>query len=170
MEDVIFAGSSARQPVGVAEVDLVLDNSDETLPLEFTEVTITRRMYRSGESEYLVNQSPCRLMDIHELLHDSGLGKDTHSISSQGQLDEILNSKPEDRRQLIEEAAGVLKHKKRKERALRKLKSMDGHIDAATSGKRAVVYAHMPSYAVRLAGGLQIDVLIIEIVQPAELL
>ena len=129
MEDVIFAGSSARQAVGVAEVDLVLDNSCGTLPLEFNEVTITRRMFRNGESEYLVNNSPCRLMDVHELLHDSGLGRDTHSIISQGRLDEILNSRPEDRRSLIEEAAGVLKHKKRKERAIRKLLAMDTHLD-----------------------------------------
>jgi chromosome segregation protein len=131
MEDVIFAGSSARQAVGVAEVDLVLDNSDGTLPLEFTEVTVTRRMFRNGESEYLVNQTPARLMDIQELLHDSGLGRDTHSIISQGRLDEILNSRPEDRRSLIEEAAGVLKHKKRKDRALRKLANMDAHIERA---------------------------------------
>jgi len=131
MEDVIFAGSSARQAVGVAEVDLVLDNSDGTLPLEFTEVTVTRRMYRSGESEYLLNNSPCRLMDVQDLLHDSGLGRDTHSIISQGRLDEILNSRPEDRRSLIEEAAGVLKHKKRKERALRKLTSMDSNLERA---------------------------------------
>jgi chromosome segregation protein len=131
MEDVIFAGSSARKAVGICEVDLVLDNSDHALPLEFDEITITRRMFRSGESEYLVNQSPTRLMDIQDLLSDSGLGRDTHSIISQGRLDEILNSKPEDRRILIEEAAGIRKHKKRKERALRKLKSMDGHIDAA---------------------------------------
>ncbi|MDZ4654586.1 MAG: chromosome segregation protein SMC [Coriobacteriia bacterium] len=129
MEDVVFAGSSARQAVGIAEVDLVLDNSQGTLPLEFHEVTITRRMFRNGESEYLINQSPCRLMDIQELLHDSGLGRDTHSIISQGRLDEVLSSKPEDRRALIEEAAGVLKHKKRKERALRKLTSMDVHLD-----------------------------------------
>jgi len=129
MEDVIFAGSSARQAVGVAEVDLVLDNSDGTLPLEFHEVTITRRMFRNGESEYLINQSPCRLMDIHELLHDSGMGRDTHSIISQGRLDEVLNSRPEERRALIEEAAGVLKHKKRKERALRKLRNMDAHLE-----------------------------------------
>jgi chromosome segregation protein len=129
MEDVIFAGSSARQPVGVAEADLVLDNSDATLPLEFDEVTITRRMFRNGESEYLLNQSPCRLMDVQELLHDTGLGRDTHSIISQGRIDELLNSRPEDRRSLIEEAAGVLKHKKRKERALRKLTSMDVHLD-----------------------------------------
>jgi len=131
MEDVIFAGSSARQAVGIAEVDLVLDNTDGTLPLEFAEVTISRRMYRSGESEYLINNSPCRLMDVHDLLHDSGLGRDTHSIISQGRLDEILNSRPEDRRALIEEAAGVLKHKKRKERALRKLASMDANLERA---------------------------------------
>jgi chromosome segregation protein len=131
MEDVIFAGSSARQAVGVAEVDLVLDNSDGTLPLEFSEVTVTRRMYRNGESEYLLNSSPCRLMDVQDLLHDSGLGRDTHSIISQGRLDEILNSRPEDRRSLIEEAAGVLKHKKRKERALRKLGSMDANLERA---------------------------------------
>src|SRR5512133_3575151 len=131
MEDVIFAGSSARQAVGVAEVDLVLDNSDGTLPLEFSEVTITRRMYRNGESEYMINGAPCRLMDVYELLHDSGLGRDTHSIISQRRLDEVLNSRPEDRRALIEEAAGVLKHTKRKERALRKLSSMDSHLDRA---------------------------------------
>jgi len=131
MEDVIFAGSSARQPVGVAEVDLVLDNSDGTLPLEFTEVTVTRRMYRNGESEYLINNAPTRLMDIQDLLSDSGLGRDTHSIISQGRLDEVLNSRPEDRRSLIEEAAGVLKHKKRKERALRKLSAMDAHLERA---------------------------------------
>lgn len=131
MEDVIFAGSSARQAVGVAEVSLTLDNGDGTLPLEFNEVTITRRMYRSGESEYLLNNAPCRLMDVQDLLHDSGLGRDTHSIISQGRLDEILNSRPEDRRALIEEAAGVLKHKKRKERALRKLTTMDANLERA---------------------------------------
>ncbi len=129
MEDVIFAGSSARKPVGVAEVDLVLDNSDGTVPIDFTEITITRRMYRNGESEYYLNQSPARLMDIQDLLSDTGLGRDTHSIISQGRLDSVLNSKPEDRRSLIEEAAGILKHKKRKERALSKLKSMEGHAD-----------------------------------------
>jgi chromosome segregation protein len=131
MEDVIFAGSSARSAVGVAEVDLVLDNTDETLPLEFTEVTISRRMYRSGESEYLINQTPARLMDVQDLLHDSGLGRDTHSIISQGRLEEILNSRPEDRRTLIEESAGVLKHKKRKERAVRKLSGLDAHLERA---------------------------------------
>lgn len=128
MEDVIFSGSSARKPVGVAEVTLVLDNSDHMLPVDFDEVAITRRMYRSGESEYLINSSPCRLMDIQDILHDSGLGKDTHSIISQGKLDAILQSRPEERRALIEEAAGISKHKRRKERALKKIKSMDEHL------------------------------------------
>lgn len=131
MEDVIFSGSSARQPVGVAEVTLVLDNSDHLLPVDFNEVAITRRMYRSGESEYLINQSPCRLMDIQDILHDSGLGKDTHSIISQGKLDAILQSRPEERRSLIEEAAGISKHKRRKERALKKIASMDAHLTRA---------------------------------------
>ena len=125
MEDVIFAGSSARQAVGLAEVDLVLDNSDGTLPLDFNEVVITRRMYRSGESEYLVNGSQTRLMDVLDILNDSGLGRDTHSIISQGSLQNVLRARPEDRRLLIEEAAGILKHKKRKERSGRKLKNMD---------------------------------------------
>ncbi len=125
MEDVIFAGSSARQAVSLAEVDLVLDNSDGTLPLDFTEVVITRRMYRSGDSEYLINGSPSRLMDVLDILNDSGLGRDTHSIISQGSLQHMLQARPEDRRVLIEEAAGILKHKKRKERAGRKLKNMD---------------------------------------------
>ena len=105
MEDVIFSGSSARQPVGVAEVTLVLDNADHVLPVDFDEVAITRRMYRSGESEYLINQSPCRLMDIQDILHDSGLGKDTHSIISQGKLDAILQSRPEERRTLVSTSA-----------------------------------------------------------------
>ncbi len=131
MEDVIFSGSSARQAVGVAEVTLVLDNSDHMLPVDFNEVAVTRRMYRSGESEYLINSSPCRLMDIQDILHDSGLGKDTHSIISQGKLDAILQSRPEERRALIEEAAGISKHKRRKERALKKIKSMDEHLTRA---------------------------------------
>jgi len=131
MEDVIFAGSSARAAVGVAEVDLVLDNSDGVLPLEFSEVTITRRMYRSGESEYLINQSPTRLLDIIDLLHDTGLGRDAHSIISQGRLAEVLEARPETRRALIEEAAGTLKHKRRKERALRRLSGLDEKLQRA---------------------------------------
>ena len=138
MEDVIFSGSSARQPVGVAEVTLVLDNSDHLLPVEFNEVAITRRMYRSGESEYLINSSPCRLMDIQDILHDSGLGKDTHSIISQGKLDAILQSRPEERRALVEEAAGISKHKRRKERALKKIKSMDEHLTRARDINREI--------------------------------
>lgn len=138
MEDVIFSGSSARKPVGVAEVTLVLDNADHVLPVDFDEVAITRRMYRSGESEYLINQSPCRLMDIQDILHDSGLGKDTHSIISQGKLDAILQSRPEERRALIEEAAGISKHKRRKERAAKKIKSMDEHLVRARDVSREV--------------------------------
>ena len=138
MEDVIFSGSSARQPVGVAEVTLVLDNADHTLPVDFNEVAITRRMYRSGESEYLINSSPCRLLDIQDILHDSGLGKDTHSIISQGKLDAILQSRPEERRTLIEEAAGISKHKRRKERALKKIKSMDEHLTRARDINREI--------------------------------
>ncbi|MDM8270429.1 chromosome segregation protein SMC [Thermophilibacter provencensis] len=131
MEDVIFSGSSARGAVGVAEVTLVLDNSDHTLPIDFNEVGITRRMYRSGESEYLINGSPSRLMDVQDILHDSGLGKDTHSIISQGKLDSILSSRPEERRALIEEAADISKHRRRKERSERKLASMDENLARA---------------------------------------
>ncbi|MEC4183371.1 chromosome segregation protein SMC [Adlercreutzia sp. R21] len=128
MEDVIFAGSSARKATGLAEVDLVLDNSDGTLPVDFNEVAITRRMYRNGESEYLINGTVARRMDVLDILHDSGLGTGTHSIISQGSLDSILQSKPEDRRALIEEAAGVLKHKQRKAKSERKLANMDAHL------------------------------------------
>jgi len=128
MEDIIFSGSAARKAVSIAEVDLVLDNSDHTLPVEFDEVVITRRMFRSGESEYLVNGVVSRRLDVLDILHDTGLGTGTHSIISQGSLDSILQSRPEDRRALIEEAAGVLKHKQRKEKSARKLASMDNHL------------------------------------------
>ncbi len=128
MEDVIFAGSSARKAVSVAEVELVLDNSDGTLPVDYAEVSIGRRMYRSGESEYLINGVVARRMDVLDILHDSGLGTGTHSIISQGHLASILASKPEDRRALIEEAAGVLKHKQRKAKSERKLERMDDHL------------------------------------------
>ena len=128
MEDVIFAGSSTRKKVGMAEVNLVLDNSDGTLPIDYDEVSITRRMYRSGDSEYLINGTLCRRLDVLDILHDSGLGTGTHSIISQGHLDSVLQSRPEDRRALIEEAAGVLKHKQRKARSERKLERMDQHL------------------------------------------
>lgn len=128
MEDVIFAGSSARKATGVAEVELVLDNSDSTLPVDFEEVSISRRMYRSGESEYLINGTVARRMDVLDILHDSGLGSGTHSIISQGSLDSILRSDASDRRALIEEAAGVLKHKQRKARSERKIERMENHV------------------------------------------
>ena len=138
MEDVVFCGSKSRKPVSVAEVTLVLDNADHTLPIDFTEVGITRRMYRSGESEYLVNGAPARLMDVQDILHDSGLGKDTHSIISQGRLDTVLASRPEERRALIEEAAGISKHRRRKERSLRKLADMDANLVRARDLARAM--------------------------------
>ena len=136
MEDVVFAGSSSRNPVNVAEVDLVLDNSDHVLPVDFEEVAITRRMYRSGESEYLINGAPARLLDITDILHDTGLGKDTHSIISQGKLDQILMSRPQERRSLIEEAAGISKHKRRREKAVKRLASMDENLNRALDLQR----------------------------------
>src|SRR5689334_23435861 len=129
MEDVIFAGTSGRAPLGRAEVTLTIDNGDGALPIDYTEVSITRRMYRSGESEYEINGDACRLLDIQELLSDSGIGREMHVIVGQGQLDSVLHAKPEDRRTFIEEAAGVLKHRKRKEKALRKLESMQANLN-----------------------------------------
>ena len=128
MADVIFAGTPGRPPLGRAEVQLTIDNSDGALPLDYTEVTIGRLMYRSGESEYSVNGSPCRLLDVQELLSDSGIGRELHVVVGQGQLDAVLGARPEDRRAFIEEAAGVLKHRKRKEKALRKLETMTGNL------------------------------------------
>ncbi|MBZ5737058.1 chromosome segregation protein SMC [Nocardioides mangrovi] len=128
MDDVIFAGTSGRPPLGRAEVVLTIDNSDGALPIEYAEVTISRTMFRSGGSEYAINGSPCRLLDVQELLSDSGIGREMHVIVGQGQLDTILHATPEDRRGFIEEAAGVLKHRKRKEKALRKLDSTDGNL------------------------------------------
>lgn len=128
MEDVIFAGTSGRPPLGRAEVMLTIDNSDGALPIEYAEVTISRTMFRSGGSEYAINGNPCRLLDVQELLSDSGIGREMHVIVGQGQLDTILHATPEDRRGFIEEAAGVLKHRKRKEKALRKLDSTEGNL------------------------------------------
>lgn len=132
MEDVIFAGTSSRAPLGRAEVTVTIDNSDNALPIEYTEVSITRRMFRDGASEYEINGSSCRLMDVQELLSDSGIGREMHVIVGQGKLDEILQSRPEDRRAFIEEAAGVLKHRKRKEKALRKLDAMSANLARLT--------------------------------------
>ena len=129
MEDVIFAGSSKRSAVSVAEVSLVLDNSDGLLPIEYNEVSVSRRLYRSGESEYLINGVNARRLDVLDILHDSGIGTDTNSIISQGHLDSILQSKPVDRRTLIEEAAGVLKHKQRKLRSQRKIERMNANLE-----------------------------------------
>ena len=128
MEDVIFAGTAGRPPLGRAEVSLTIDNSDGALPIEYAEVTISRTMFRSGGSDYAINSQPCRLLDVQELLSDSGIGREMHVIVGQGQLDTILHATPEDRRGFIEEAAGVLKHRKRKEKALRKLESCDGNL------------------------------------------
>ncbi len=121
MEDVIFAGTSSRPPLGRAEVSLTIDNSSGKLPVDLVEVTITRTLFRSGDSEYAINGAPCRLLDIQELLGDSGVGRQQHMIIGQGQLDTVLNARPEDRRAIIEEAAGVLKHRRRRERAERRL-------------------------------------------------
>ncbi|WP_165502902.1 chromosome segregation SMC family protein, partial [Actinomadura fibrosa] len=128
MEDVIFAGTANRAPLGRAEVVLTIDNSDGALPIDYTEVTISRLMFRSGSSEYAINGDSCRLLDIQELLSDSGIGREMHVIIGQGQLDRVLHSGPEGRRAVIEEAAGVLKHRKRKEKALRKLDAMQGNL------------------------------------------
>jgi chromosome segregation protein len=129
MEDVIFAGTAGRPALGRAEVTLTIDNTDGALPIEYTEVSITRRMYRSGESEYEINGDKVRLLDVQELLSDSGIGREMHVIVGQGQLDAVLSGRPEDRRAFIEEAAGVLKHRKRKEKALRKLDGMQHNLD-----------------------------------------
>ncbi|MFZ9986689.1 MAG: chromosome segregation protein SMC [Candidatus Nanopelagicales bacterium] len=132
MADVIFAGTSGRAPLGRAEVALTIDNTDGALPIEYTEVTISRTLFRNGGSEYAINGTPCRLLDIQELLSDSGIGREMHVIVGQGQLDAILHASPEDRRGFIEEAAGVLKHRKRKEKALRKLDAMQGNLTRLT--------------------------------------
>ena len=128
MEDVIFAGTSGRAPLGRAEVSVTIDNSDNALPIDFTEVTISRILFRNGTSEYHLNGESTRLLDIQELLSDSGIGREMHVIVGQGQLDAILLANPEERRAFIEEAAGVLKHRKRKEKALRKLDSMQANL------------------------------------------
>ncbi|XVX19208.1 chromosome segregation protein SMC [Actinomycetota bacterium] len=128
MEDVIFAGTAGRAPLGRAEVALTIDNTDGALPIDYTEVTISRTMFRNGGSEYAINGTSCRLLDVQELLSDSGIGREMHVIVGQGQLDTVLRATPEERRGFIEEAAGVLKHRKRKEKALRKLEQMEGNL------------------------------------------
>ena len=129
MEDVIFAGTSGRAPLGRAEVVLTIDNSDGALPIDYSEVTISRTMFRNGGSEYAINGNTARLLDIHDLLSDSGIGREMHVVVGQGQLDSILQATPESRRGFIEEAAGVLKHRKRKEKAVRKLEACEANLN-----------------------------------------
>ena len=155
MDDVIFAGTSGRPPLGRAEVLLTIDNTDGALPIEYAEVTISRTMFRSGGSEYAINSQPCRLLDVQELLSDSGIGREMHVIVGQGQLDTILHATPEDRRGFIEEAAGVLKHRKRKEKALRKLDACEGNLtplgrQAEVARRAATVQADVRDARARL--------------------
>ncbi|MET0735444.1 MAG: AAA family ATPase, partial [Microbacterium sp.] len=128
MEDVIFAGTATRGPLGRAEVQLTIDNSDGALPIEYSEVSISRTLFRNGASEYAINGDTCRLLDVQELLSDSGLGREMHVIVGQGRLDSVLQATPEDRRGFIEEAAGILKHRRRKEKTLRKLEAMEANL------------------------------------------
>ena len=161
MEDVIFAGTSSRAPLGRAEVTLTIDNSDNALPIEYSEVSITRRVFRDGASEYEINGSSCRLMDVQELLSDSGIGREMHVIVGQGKLAEILESRPEDRRAFIEEAAGVLKHRKRKEKAVRKLDSMQANLarltDLTTELRRQLKPLGRQAEMARRAATIQAD-------------
>ncbi len=128
MDDVIFAGSTTRKPLGLADVTMVLDNSDKALPIDFTEVSVTRKLFRSGESEFFINKSPVRLKDILELFYDTGLGKEAYSVIGQGKIDAILSAKAEDRRTIFEEAAGIIKYKVRKQVAERKLEETDRNL------------------------------------------
>src|ERR1700683_174361 len=128
MEYAVCAGPQGRPPLGGAEVTLTIDNSDGALPIDYAEVTISRLLFRSGQSEYAINGDQCRLLDVQELLSDTGLGREMHVIVGQGQLDQVLNAGPDARRALIEEAAGGLKHRRRKEKALRKLEAMQANL------------------------------------------
>lgn len=161
MEDVIFAGTSGRAPLGRAEVLLTIDNADGALPIEYAEVTISRIMFRNGGSEYAINGETCRLLDVQELLSDSGIGREMHVIVGQGQLDTILHATPEDRRGFIEEAAGVLKHRKRKEKALRKLDAMQANLtrvqDLTTELRRQLTPLGKQAEVARRAQVIQSD-------------
>lgn len=132
MSDVIFAGTTSRPPLGRAEVSLTIDNADGALPIAYSEVTISRTLFRNGGSEYAINGTPCRLLDIQELLSDTGMGREMHVVVGQGRLDSVLTATPEDRRGFIEEAAGVLKHRRRKDKALRKLDAMSANLQRVT--------------------------------------
>jgi chromosome segregation protein len=161
MEDVIFAGTPGKAPLGRAEVMLTIDNTDGALPIEYTEVTVSRLMFRDGASEYAINGTKCRLIDIQELMSDSGIGRELHVVVGQGQLDAVLSARPEDRRAFIEEAAGVLKHKKRKEKALRKLEAMQANLtrlqDLTTELRRQLKPLGRQAEVARRAGEVQAD-------------
>ncbi|MFF0487547.1 chromosome segregation protein SMC [Nocardia sp. NPDC004068] len=161
MQDVIFAGTAGRAPLGRAEVTLTIDNSDGALPIDYAEVSITRRMFRDGAGEYEINGNTCRLMDVQELLSDSGIGREMHVIVGQGQLSAILESRPEDRRAFIEEAAGVLKHRKRKEKAVRKLEAMQANLarltDLTTELRRQLKPLGRQAEVARRAATVQAD-------------
>lgn len=129
MADVIFAGAGGRKAMGRSSVQITIDNADQFLPIEFSEVTVGRAMFANGENTYSINDAECRQLDVAELLSDTGLGRQTHTIVGQGRIDAVLNARPEERRSFIEEAAGILKHRRRKERALRKLTQMEGHLE-----------------------------------------
>jgi chromosome segregation protein len=161
MEDVVFAGTAGRPALGRAEVTLTIDNSDGALPIDYAEVTISRLLFRTGQSEYAINGSPCRLLDVQELLSDTGLGREMHVIVGQGHLDDILNAGPEARRALIEEAAGVLKHRRRKEKALRKLEAMQANmtrlVDLTTELGRQLKPLSRQAQLARKAAVIQAD-------------
>ncbi|MCU1623389.1 MAG: smc [Frankiales bacterium] len=161
MEDVIFAGTPGKAPLGRAEVMLTIDNTDGALPIDYTEVTVSRLMFRDGASEYAINGTKCRLIDIQELMSDSGIGRELHVVVGQGQLDAVLSARPEDRRAFIEEAAGVLKHKKRKEKALRKLEAMQANLtrlqDLTTELRRQLKPLGRQAEVARRAGEVQAD-------------
>ncbi len=161
MEDVIFAGTAGRAPLGRAEVTMTIDNSDGALPIDYSEVTISRTMFRNGGSEYAINGTSCRLLDIQELLSDSGIGREMHVIVGQGQLDQVLRATAEDRRGFIEEAAGVLKHRKRKEKAIRKLDGMEANLsrvaDLTTEIRRQLGPLGRQAETARKAAVIQAD-------------
>ncbi|MBK6761883.1 MAG: chromosome segregation protein SMC [Micrococcales bacterium] len=162
MEDVIFAGTSGKAPLGRAEVELTIDNCDGALPIDYSEVTIRRTLFRSGGSEYAINGQTCRLLDVQELLADSGIGREMHVIVGQGRLDAILHASPEDRRGFIEEAAGVLKHRRRKEKALRKLEQIQQNLnrltDLAAELRRQLKPLGRQAEVARRAATIQADV------------
>ncbi len=161
MDDVIFAGTPDRPALGRAEVSLTIDNSAGLLPIDFSEVTLTRTLFRAGDSEYQINGVPCRLLDMQELLSDSGIGRQQHVIVGQGQLDAVLNSRPEDRRAVVEEAAGILKFRRRRERAERRLEATEGNLlrlnDLLREVRRQLTPLQRQADAARRHGGLEVE-------------